>query len=80
MKNYIHARLSGQDLSVLKTLKETTGASESELVRQGLQMMYNQKIAGQASALDLADDSVGKFTAKRKDLSSNKQHLKDFGK
>jgi Arc/MetJ-type ribon-helix-helix transcriptional regulator len=79
MKTYIHARLSREDRTLLDALKETTGHSESELVRRGLRLIL-QEVGGQRSALELAGRSVGKFKKGPRDLATNKKHLEGFGK
>jgi len=78
VKNYVHARLTAEDRAALDKLKEATGASESDLVRRGLQMILKE-LAVTPSALDLAGKSVGKFRNGPKDLSSNKKYLEGLG-
>ena len=78
MKSYIHARLSEEDRVVLKRLKQTTGRTESEIVRHGLKLVAEAEDR-QRSALDLAGRSVGRFKHGPKDLSSNKKWLEGFG-
>lgn len=78
MKAYIHARLAQQDRAVLEELKQSTGSSESELVRRGLHLVAAAERKGR-SALDLAGASVGRFKKGPKDLSSNRKHLEGFG-
>jgi Arc/MetJ-type ribon-helix-helix transcriptional regulator len=79
MKTYIHARLSKEDRAVLDELKRATGRSESELVREGLRLI-RRELAGKRSALDLAGRSSGKFAGGPKDLSTNEEHLAEFGR
>jgi hypothetical protein len=78
MKAYIHARLSQTDRAVLKTLQQSTGHSESELVRRGLRLVLNE-VGRSKGSLDLAGRSVGKFRGGPKDLARNKKHLHGFG-
>ena len=78
MKVYIHARLSPEDRAILEDLKESTGYSESELVRRGLRLV-RQDVGRTESALDRAAGSVGKFKRGPKDLSTNSRHLDTFG-
>ena len=78
MKTYIHARLSKEDRAVLEDLKKSTGYSESELVRRGLQLVSDQ-LGRKRSALELAGRSVGKFKKGPRDLAANKKHLEGFG-
>ena len=79
MKNYIHSRLSKEDRIALETLKKATGHSESELIRHGLRLLYKE-LRTRSSALELAGRSVGKFKNGPRDLSTNENHMDDFGK
>jgi hypothetical protein len=78
MKAYIHARLGSDDRAVLEDLKATTGQTESELVRRGLQLVAREE-RRRRSALDLAGASVGRFRKGPRDLSTNRKHLDGFG-
>ncbi|OFW25945.1 MAG: hypothetical protein A3H97_12495 [Acidobacteria bacterium RIFCSPLOWO2_02_FULL_65_29] len=78
MKVYIHARLGEQDRAVLEALKQSTGRTESELVRRGLRLVAAEE-SQPRSALELAGPSVGKFKKGPKDLSTNRKHLDGFG-
>jgi Arc/MetJ-type ribon-helix-helix transcriptional regulator len=78
MKGYIHARLGKEDRAALEELKATTGQSESELLRRGLQLVAQEE-RRQRSALDLAGRSVGRFTKGPRDLSTNRKHIEGFG-
>ena len=77
MKTYIHARLSRQDRLVLEELKKSTGRTESEIVRRGLQLVAEEE-GGRRSALELAGRSVGRFKKGPRDLSTNRKHLEGF--
>jgi len=78
MKAYIHARLGQEDRAVLEELKESTGRSESEIVRRGLQLVAAEE-RRRRSALELAGRSVGRFKRGPRDLSTNRKHLEGFG-
>jgi hypothetical protein len=78
MKAHIHARLSQKDRAVLDDLKQSTGRTESEIVRRGLQLVATEQ-GRRPSALKLAGRSVGRFSKGPKDLSSNRTHLEGFG-
>jgi hypothetical protein len=78
MKTYIHARLSKEERALLDELKRSTGQSDSEIVRRGLQLILQEQRPAR-SALDLAGSSIGKFRKGPKDLSTNKKHLTGFG-
>jgi hypothetical protein len=79
MKSYIHARLGHHDRAILDSLKRSTGASESELVRRGLHLISRAAGHGR-SARALAGRSVGKFKDGPADLSTNQKHLEGFGR
>lgn len=78
MKAYVHARLSEEGQAVLDELKRSTGRSESELVRRGLQLVAEEE-GRRGSALKLAGRSVGRFKKGPRDLSTNRKHLEGFG-
>ena len=78
MKPYVHARVGKEDRALLDRLTQTTGRSESELVRRGLRLVA-QELTAPRSARDLAGPSVGKFKGGPRDLSTNKAHLDGFG-
>lgn len=78
MKAYVHARLGDEDRAALEELKATTGQTESEIVRRGLQLVA-QEARRRPSALDLAGRSVGRFKKGPRDLSTNRKHLEGFG-
>ena len=78
MKVYIHARLGEEERAALDALKQSTGQTESEIVRRGLQLVAAE--AGRRrSALELAGPSVGRFKKGPKDLSTSRKHLEGFG-
>ncbi len=78
MKAYIHARLGDKDRAVLEELKQSTGRTESEIVRRGVHLVAAEEGRRQ-SALELAGRSVGRFKRGPKDLSTNRRRLKGFG-
>ena len=78
MKAYIHARLGAADRAVLEELKQSTGRTESEIVRRGLRLMAKEE-GRRRSALDVAGRSVGRFKNGPRDLSTNTGRLEGFG-
>ena len=78
MKAYIHARLGKTDWAALDELKQSTGQTESEIVRRGLQLVVQEE-RRRRSALELAGRSVGRFTKSPRDLSTNRKHFEGFG-
>jgi hypothetical protein len=79
VKTYIHARLGKEERAALEELKATTGRTESEIVRRGLQLAVQEE-RRKRSALELAGRSVGRFRKGPADLSANRTHLEGFGK
>ena len=79
MKAYIHARLAEDERTVLEELKHSTGRTESEIVRRGLQLVAEEE-GRRRSALELAGRSVGRFKKGPRDLSTNRKQLEGFGK
>ena len=80
MKTYVHSRLTKEDRAVLDDLKQSTGCSESDLVRRGLHLAHKEWVRKPQSARELAGDSVGKFKKGPRDLVSNKKRLEGFGR
>jgi hypothetical protein len=78
VKAYIHARLGREDRAALEALKATTGQTESEIVRRGLQLVAQEE-RRRLTALELAGPSVGRFKQGPRDLSTNRKHLEGFG-
>jgi hypothetical protein len=78
MKTYIHARLGEAERGVLKRLKVSTGRTESEILRRGLQLVAQEE-GQRRSALALAGRSVGRFKKGPRDLSTNRKRLEGFG-
>ena len=78
MKAYVHARLRPRERALLKSLRDTTGQSDSELVRRGLILVAHQE-RERRSALDLVAESAGRFEHGPPDLSMNRRHLDGFG-
>lgn len=78
MKAYIHARLGDAERVVLKKLKASTGRTESEILRRGLQLVAEEE-GQRRSALALAGPSVGRYKKGPKDLSTSRKHLEGFG-
>jgi hypothetical protein len=79
VKAYVHARLREADRTLLEKLKDSTGLTESEILRRGLQLVAAEE-ARQPNALELAGRSVGRFRKGPTDLSRNVKHLDGFGK
>jgi hypothetical protein len=78
MKASIHARLGQEDRALLDELKQSTGCSESAIVRRGLQLVAAEE-RSRRSALHLAGRNVGRFKKGPRDLSTNRKSLEGFG-
>ncbi len=78
VKVYVHARLAEEDRLALDELRLSTGLTESEIVRRGLQLLAAEE-RRRRSALDLAGRSAGRFTKGPSDLSTGRKHLEGFG-
>ena len=78
VKTYIHARLGEEERAALDALKQSTGQTESEILRRGLQLVVAETKQRQ-SALELAGPSVGRFKKGPRTLSTNRKHLEGFG-
>jgi hypothetical protein len=78
MKTYVHARLGASERAALAKLRASTGMSDSELVRRGLQLVAEHE-RRRRTALDLAGASVGRFGRGPRDLSTHRKHLEGFG-
>jgi hypothetical protein len=78
MKTYVHARLGEEERTALEELKQSTGQTESEIVRRGLQLVAAEQ-RRRRSALHLAGSSVARFKNGPRDLSTNRKHLEGFG-
>jgi len=65
----------------LKERSRLTGARESDVVREALERLLSSG-GGEPSAYDRAADAglIGCVRGGRKDLSTNKKHMKGFGK
>jgi hypothetical protein len=78
VKTYVHARLRREERAALERLKRSTGLTESEIVRRGLQLAVREEDR-RRSALELAGSSVGRFKNGPPDLSTGARHLEGFG-
>ena len=77
MKAYIHARLSLADRTVLEGLKQSTGRTESELVRRVSGWSPTKKAAGQVRSHSPGGASGVSRRVRR--ISTNRKHLEGFG-
>ncbi len=72
-------KLSVQLEQALEAAASREGISKSEIARRAL-LAYSAKTqAGEVSALDKLADLVGCFDGGPDDLSTNPEHLRDFG-
>jgi hypothetical protein len=75
MGTLIHARLDDAAERQLARLREATGLTDSELVRQGLQALVALPLRGRRAIVGL-----GAFESGKPDLGSNGAHLRGFGR
>ncbi len=78
MIRYIHARVGKEERGVLEDLKRSTGRTESEIIRRGLQLVAEEE-GRRRNALELAGRSVGRFKNGPHDLSTNARQMEGFG-
>jgi hypothetical protein len=78
MKPYIHARVGKEERGALEDLKRSTGRTESEIIRRGLQLVAEEE-GRRRTALELAGRSVGRFKNGPRDLSTNAKQMEGFG-
>jgi len=72
----VHARLDDESHRLLKRLRRSTGLTDSDLLRRGLQTLAaHTPVNGKPGILGL-----GKFASGHRDLASNKVHLRGFGR
>ena len=75
MAALIHARLDAETQRQLARLRKTTGLTDSELVRRGLQALAVLPVRGNRHIVGL-----GAFESGTPDLGSNRAHLRGFGR
>ena len=75
MSRIIHARLDSATERMLRACQRRWGWSDSEVVRQAIQMLGGLLVRGRARPLV----GVGRFRSGLPDLGSNKDHLQGFG-
>ena len=69
-------KLGGEDYQLLKAEAERRGTTQSEVLREGLRRVTSGRESD--SIADRMRDLVGSIEGPE-DLSSNPQHLKDYG-
>lgn len=72
----VQARLDNESKKIMEQLVKRTGWSPSQIVREGLRMLAACRLGKD----DARIVGLGKFESGIKDLGSNKEHLKDFGR
>ena len=76
MTSTVQARLDPESQRELERLVRRLGWSPSKVVREGIRLVA----ACHTVDIDRRIIGLGKFVSGRKDLGSNKAHLKDFGR
>jgi hypothetical protein len=74
MAALVHARLDPESERQLVRLRRTTGLTDSELVRRGLLALAALPVDGKRNIV-----GVGCFASGKRDLGSNRAHLRGFG-
>jgi len=72
----VQARLDDESKKIMDQLVKRTGWSPSQVVREGLRMLAACRLGKTHPRIV----GLGKFDSGIKDLGSNKEHLKDFGR
>ena len=62
----------------LEEQAKKTSRSKSAIVRDAIERLRSD--GGRASALEAAGDAVGRVKSGKRDLGSNKRHLRGFGR
>jgi hypothetical protein len=75
MARVVQARLDRDAEVQLERLRRRTGQSESALVRRGLALLDASERRRSSRVIGL-----GKFESGKRDLGSNKKHLRGFGR
>lgn len=75
-------RLSAAELKALRRRARLEGVSQGSLIRRALQAygVTSPPQRGEKSFYDLAKPVLGRYRAKSKDLSTNPEHLADYGR
>lgn len=76
MAKLVQARLDDETDEILKELRRRTGLSDSEIVRRGVRSLA--ALSRPTSQLRVV--GLGRFSSGIRDLGSNKEHLKGFGR
>ncbi len=76
MAKLVQARLDDETDQLLKELRRRTGLSDSEIVRRGVRSLA----ALSRPAAETRVIGTGRFSSGVRDLGSNKEHLKSFGR
>jgi hypothetical protein len=76
MSRIIHARLDAQTAQLLRELERRLGWNDSQVVREGIKAL-NVLLVRERSRQIVG---LGRFRSGIRDLGSNKEHLKGFGR
>jgi hypothetical protein len=78
MNDIVHARLDEHTRKIMRRLQRRHGWSDSDIVRNGIRALGDAELKpGQRTRRIVG---LGKFATGIKDLGSNKEHLRDFGR
>lgn len=76
MRDIVQARLDEDSRKSLERLASRLGWSPSRVLREGIRLL--ESYYGQSAAQRIV--GIGKFSSGVRDLGSDKQHLKGFGR
>jgi hypothetical protein len=76
MRDMVQARLDEKSRKTLTALSRALGWTPSRVVREGLKVLEASYLRRRKRGVI----GLGKFRSGVKDLGSNKEHLRDFGK
>jgi hypothetical protein len=76
MSRIIHARLDARTETLLREIELRLGWSDSQVVREGIKALHAVLGPGRSRRIV----GLGRFRSGIRDLGSNKDHLKGFGR
>jgi len=78
MNEIVHARLDDHTRKIMRRLQRRHGWSESDIVRHGIRALGDTELPPDQRSKRIV--GLGKFASGIRDLGSNKEHLRDFGR
>lgn len=78
MNKIVHARLDDHTRKIMRRLQRHHGWSDSDIVRNGIRALGDAELPPQQRTKRIV--GLGKFASGIRDLGSNKEHLRNFGR